>query len=178
MGRHPDRLRIELINAGQPMAKLAVDGKWFYLLSHTTDRFYKTRSADPNLKRLVEVPVRASDMIALLSGRIPLAPFHYADIRNEDGRWLVVLKHWGRTVQRLYLDEERKRVRAIERLSTRNHLRYKVVIDDIRTVDGFAIPFSLDVSGDRGAGFSLQVDRYWADAAIDPSRFHLRPVEP
>ena len=178
MGRCPDKLRFELINAGQPMAKLAVDGQWFTLISHAEDRFYKTESANPSLKRLVDVPVRAGDMIALLSGRIPLADFHYADLRKDaEGRWVLLLKHWGRTVQRLYLDENRERVTAIERYSGHEGFRYRAAIGDVRDVDGYAIPFRLRFSGEAGSGFALSVDRYWADAAIDLSRFVLRPVE-
>ncbi len=177
MGLYPDRLRIELINAGQPMAKLAVDGRWFYLLSHAEDRFYKTESANPSLKRLVDVPVRTDDMIALLSGRIPLAPFHYADLQKKDGRRLIVLKHWGRTVQRLHLDREGKRVQAVERFNGDEAFRYKAVLDDIRDVNGYDIPFLLRFSGEDGTGVSLSVDRYWANAEIDPSRFILYPSE-
>jgi len=178
MGLYPDRLRFELMNAGQPMAKLAVDGRWFTLISHADDRFYKTESANPSLKRLVGVPVRADDMIALLSGRIPLAAFHAADIRkDDDGRWVLALKHWGRTVQRLYLDEARERVRAIERYSSHESFRYRATLGDVRDVDGYAIPFRLRFSGEAGSGFSLSVDRYWPGADIDPSRFALRPVE-
>lgn len=178
MGRYPDRLRFELINAGQPMAKLAVDGQWFTLISHADDRFYKTESANPSLKRLVDVPVRADDMIALLSGRIPLADFHYAGIRKDaEGRWVLLLKHWGRTVQRLYLDEKRQRVTVVERYSGRDDFLYSATIGDVRDVDGYEIPFRLRFSDENGSGFSLSVDRYWTDAAIDPSRFTLRPVE-
>ncbi len=177
MGVYPDRLRIELINAGQPVAKLAVDGHWFYLISHAEDRFHKMESADPSLKRLVDVPVRAGDMIALLSGRIPLAPFHHADMKKSEGQWLLVLKHWGRTVQRLFLDDEGKRVVAIERFSAHESFRYKATLTDIREVDGYAIPFGLRFSAEPGTGFSLAVDRYWADADIDYSRFSLRPVQ-
>lgn len=174
MGLFPDKLRVELFSIGQPIAKMAIDGQWFYLLSHTKNKFYKTESANPSLKRLVDVPVKTRDMIALLSGRTPLAPFHFAAIRNTEEKTELTLKRWGRTVQRIYLYPENAAVQTIQWLQSKDDIQWEATLADFRDVGGWAIPFFLRFSDKEGAEFSIKVDRFWTDVDLDMSRFSLQ----
>lgn len=56
IGEMPNRFRMELLGiTGQPLASLASDGIWNYLLFHTEDRFIKRRTSKEDLKPFLSV---------------------------------------------------------------------------------------------------------------------------
>ena len=77
IGERPVKLSIAVLVSGYPAVKLATDGKWLYYLEvqGQDTKFRKIAANDPDLIKLISIPISASDLIALLSGRIPLPKF-------------------------------------------------------------------------------------------------------
>ena len=85
IGEKPVKFSIAVLISGYPAVKLAADGRWLYYLEvqGQETRFRKMATSDPDLKRLISIPVSVSDVIALLSGRVPLPKFDAVRFNQE-----------------------------------------------------------------------------------------------
>ena len=52
---------------------------------------------------------------------------------------------------------------------------YRLELIGMQEIKSYRVPYRLKVSNDDGAGFQLDLDRYWADAAVSQSVFTLTP---
>ncbi len=181
VGSEPDRLRIVIRNAsGQPVASLASDGKWLYLVSHAKQSFYKKSSANSTLKRFISIPIKPDDIVSILSGRIPVNKYNSATIiknKFEDGYVLVLKKGWGNIIEKIYLDESKKDVCKVEIFDTAGSLLYRTVFDRMQNINGYRVPSRLIFSNSDGNSFQLDIYRYWADVSVSPSMFVLAPPD-
>jgi len=181
VGSEPNRLRFALRSiTGQPLISFSNDGKWLYLLSHTRDQFYKKRSTDSNLKRFTTISIKSIDMVSILAGRIPIYKHKDATIiknSSGDGYVLVLKKGWGKILEKIYLDENKKNVRKVELFGQNGVLAYRVELSEMRDVEEYQIPFRLFFSNEDDLAFQLDINRYWADVSVLPSVFEMAPPE-
>lgn len=179
-GAEDGRLRIELLQiSGQPAASIASDGEWLYFVSHEKDKLYKKRTRDPDLQKVLAVPVRASDVIALIRGRIPICAYHEA--RVEENRYgpgqVLILRRWDRIVQRIYPEGEKRRVRKTELFDKNGDRIWQAEFDRMKTVQGFALPFRILLGNGQDLGVELRIQRYWPNAELSAEIFVLTPPQ-
>jgi hypothetical protein len=180
VGSEPSKFIIVVLASGHPVVKLSTDGKYLYYLDlRRSDRpFRKVRSSDASLEKLVSMPIKFSDVIALLSGRVPVNKHSSITLVPEysgNGYVLVLKKRWKGVVEKIYVDEDKKRVRKVEMFSSRHELLYRAEFKRMQSIHGFRVPSRLVISNGKGAGFSLDIDRYIANVSVSPSMFILRP---
>jgi hypothetical protein len=177
-GTKQNKLRIVVLEAGQSVETFATDGKYFYLISHTNQhRFIKKRLSDSSLKRIISIPVKIEELIDLLSGRIPLSKYDEAILEKNNvasGYILIMRKKWRGIVEKIFLDESKSKISRFEIFNHVGQLSYRVLLSDVREIDGFTIPlkFKIATSGDNS--FELDVDRYWANTVVSESMFELK----
>jgi outer membrane biogenesis lipoprotein LolB len=175
-GSIPAKLRLDVMGSpGQHLATLASDGKWFYMLFHDENRFYKQRASDSALERLVSLPVTISDIIDILAGRVPIRTHGAAFLLDgQKGGHILELKNpWGRTRQRIFIHGSQKEVSGYEVVNENGSLAYRVEFIESQVIDGHRVPKVLVISDDRNERLDLKVERFWANAAIAPSGFVL-----
>lgn len=176
IGSRQGKLRFEIFSIpGQPSISLSSDGKYFYVISHAKRRFYKKRSTDASLKKIIFIPVKSIDIIALLAGRVPVHEHNDAAIeRNESGEGYVLILNNNRadTIERLYLDDSKTKVYKIEMFDTSGILVYKAIFSRMQNINGYRVPLKLVISNDDVV-FSLIIDKYWTDVKVSPSIFVL-----
>jgi len=181
VGSDPGRLRLEILAiTGQPIVSLASDGDWVYLNIHDRQRFYRKRTTDANLNNIVSIPVKSSDVLHLLAGRIPVREHNHATvIKNESGEGYVLLLKKGskRVLERIYLDEPKKMVQKVEVLNTNGSLGFRATFEKMQIIDGYNVPLVLRIADDEGVNFQLNVEKYWANVSVSPSAFVLRPPD-
>jgi hypothetical protein len=179
-GARPDKIRIVIQGiTGFPVASMAADGKWFYLLSYSQDSFYKSEVHNPDLEKLVSIPVTAGDVINLISGTVPIRQYRSSSLTQlpaESGYVLSLMGERGVDIEKIYLDQDRMRVYRIEIFTPKGQLAYRVGIDGETEVDGFRVPAKLIFSNDDGSGFQLDVDKFWPNAAVSPDMFVITPL--
>ncbi|MBU4343884.1 MAG: DUF4292 domain-containing protein [Proteobacteria bacterium] len=179
VGSEPDKIRFAMRSlSGQPVASLACDGTWLYFLSHNDQRFYKKPSKNSTLKKFISIPIRSSDIVSILAGRIPVAEHDSAMIkknRSKDGYLLVLKKDWQNVVEKIYLDETRTTVRKIEMFDLNGLLLYRAEFIGMQNINSYPVPSRLFFSGANGDGFQLNINGYRADVSISPSVFVLTP---
>jgi len=175
-GAVPDRLSVAVLAAGRPVLKFATDGRHTYLadLRPPKPSRHKVRASDPQLDKLIAVPVRASEMVELLAGRAPICAHSAARLESGgDGGWVLVLETWRRVAQRIYLDGERSAVRALELFDRDGQLRYRVDFGRLQPAGDYRIPASIEVSGAGNGRLRIEIEQYFPDAALDPAAFVL-----
>ena len=181
-GSMPGKLRVELFGApGHPKTGFASDGKWLYYFDPRDTQLpvKKISAIDPNLERFISIPITSSEIVTLLSGRIPEYAHHSLDLQNRklgEGYVLTLKKRWWRGSQKIYLDPTKKTIQKIQ-IFKENALVYQAEFQKMQTVHGYQVPSRLVISNDNGIFFKLDIDRYWANVSVSPEMFRLKPYK-
>jgi hypothetical protein len=198
----PDKIRITLSSvSGHPMISAASDGQWFYFVSHARGDFYKKRPTNFNMKRFFSISIKSEDIVDILFGRIPVVEYDSTDLmddkslkdrsgkdfesaevsslnkniyENKNSRVLLLKNKWGNVREKIYLND-RQDAHTIEMFDSTGAIVYRLELIRMQEIKSYRVPYRLKVSNDDGAGFQLDLDRYWADAAVSPSVFTLTP---
>ena len=178
IGEKPVKFSIAVLISGYPAVKLAADGKWLYYLEvqGQETRFRKLAANDPDLKRLISIPISVRDIIALLSGRIPLAEFDAVTFEqdpSQQGPILSLTDNWWGLRQKIAYDANLSQVRQVEMFHRSGTLKYRAEIDGTRQVDGYRVPRRLRLFNKDGIEFQLDIQRYWVNVDVPPSVFVL-----
>lgn len=182
IGSETVKISIVILISGHPAVKMASDGIWFYYYEAREGKpLYKKISAtDATLQRIVAVPIKPSDIIALLAGRTPLREHHSAVLHRQDsgaGYVLVLKKRWYGIVEKIYLAEDKIQVRQIEFFNRSGSLIYRARFDEMQAVNNYQVPARLSISNGEGMDFQLEIQKYWVDVAVSPSMFVLDPPD-
>jgi outer membrane lipoprotein-sorting protein len=181
VGSAPEKLRIAVISAGRPMLTIAADGRYLYLVDPNDPRntFTKISTPDADLQRLLSIPLKSSDVVTVLAGRVPIAEHGSALlVRNTDGSGhILVLIRWWRVVERIFLDDSLTEVKTVEIYDFGHRLRYRVNFRRMQEVDGYRVPEQLEINREDGSSVRLDIERYIAGVAVTPELFVIEPPE-
>jgi len=182
VGEKPVKLSIAVLISGYPAVKLATDGKWLYYLEvHGQDTtFRKFPASDPSLKKLISIPISASNVITLLAGQIPMPTFDSAALIEEEvtpGYVLVLKEKWWGVRQKIYYDQSLSAVRRVEVFNRSGALKFRAEIESVQSINGFQVPSRLRLLTHDGADCLLNIDRFWANVDPPPSVFVLAPPD-
>jgi len=176
----PNKLLIVLRGLiGEPLARIATDGKWLYFVSHADGRFYKKRSDSAGMENFISIPLKSEDLIMLLSGRVPVTDFDSASLVDQNtGPGVIILKkRWIGVVEKIYLNESRKDAVKVELFNSMGEIIYSASFDGENKINEYRFPSRLFVSNERGDYFTLDLERCWTDIPLSSSIFVLNPPE-
>lgn len=177
--RAPDKLRLELLAVtGHPLATLASDGAHLYLRDATTGRYYKNRSTQISLERLVHVPLRVNDLVAYLMGRIPIAANERVvqmDNPHQPGYILELRRWWGEVSQRIMVKPDAKTITRVVKFAAEGEIAYQVDLSHHGAHGGFLFARQLSASTPAGDRIDIVLERFWPNAGIDEGAFRLTP---
>ena len=174
----PAKLSVAVLASGIPILKFASDGQHLYFVDmrDASGSFRKIRSNDPRLDRLISIPVRSSDIVLLLAGRLPIREHNRVRMTtSETGDRLLILERWWRTVEKIYLDPQQDEVHMVEFFDGQGDLSYRVEFEGRLASASYYIPRIIRFTGNRDAWLNLRIDRLFPDADIKPEMFILKP---
>lgn len=179
VGAEPLRLSVVLFGAGFPALRMAGNGEWLYYqdTSEPGGPVKRIQVEDPDFKRLLSIPIQASDIIAILRGRIPVREHTSVRLqrtRAGDGYALLLMRTWG-VHQKIFVDETKTKVLQTEIYDTFGNMLFQVNFQEMQLVDRYKVPSRVVVSNDRKAQVQLLVERYWPNVPVEPSMFVLGP---
>jgi len=183
LGSAPEKLRIELIGSpGQPKIGFSCDGQWLYYYDHKDKAKPVKRipTSDSSLRQFTSITITSRDVVSMLSGRIPEYEYHSSEIKKEkssDGYVLVLYKKWWMGSQKIYLAANRREIEKIE-IYNGNILIYRIEFRGMQSIKSYNIPKRVIVTNSEGNRFQLDIERFWADAAVSPDLFILKPPSP
>jgi hypothetical protein len=180
IGEKPVKFSIAVLISGYPAVKLAADGHWLYYLEVRGQdvQFKKISASDPDLKRLISIPISVSDVIAYLSGRVPLVEFDsitFVEGRSNQGPILLLMDRWWGIRQKIFYNRTLSKVERVDVFSRSGTLLYRAEVDSTQRVNDFQVPQRLKLSTDDGIVFQLNIHRYWVNVDVSPSVFVLTP---
>ncbi|MCD6271833.1 MAG: hypothetical protein J7K30_03050 [Deltaproteobacteria bacterium] len=168
---------MEILNAaGQPDLSIAGNGKKLYFLFHHNRKFYK-KSFNAGLNKIISIPVKITDIIALLTGRIPILEYNTALLKKDPGSDMpvIILKNGKeKIIEKIVLDVAKKNVRYVELLHSKGSIIYVAAFDGIRKIKVYNIPTGFELSDDD-AVVHINIDKYWVDIPVERSIFTLTP---
>jgi hypothetical protein len=176
------KLNIVVLVSGHPAIKMASDGKWFYYYQARQGKpiYKKIPASDSNLKRVTTIPIKTSDIIHLLAGRVPLREHHSAILERSasgHGYVLVLNRRWWGVTEKIFLDENKNRVHHAEFYDRSGSLIYRARFDEMQSIDGYQVPASVSITNDDDLEIQFVVNRYWANVDVSPTMFILNPPE-
>ena len=178
LGAADGRLRIEFLGLpGQSVARVVFDGSHLLFSPVTDPDIFQKKSNDPDLKPAVGVSIRASEVITLLAGGVPVYAYDSVSLETSESSGLETLvfrKRWLGVVEKIFFRET-----AIEKVEVFRwgNTIYQATLNDVRPVDGRSVPFSLAIEDPDGRGFSFSVDRQWTGVDLTPAMFDIAPAE-
>ncbi len=175
-GAAPDKLYMVVLLSGNPVETLVTDGRKVRLKSHTgAHQAVAFNTSDPDLDKLLSIPVKITDLISLITGRTPLAPHRSASLTAVPGGYALHLKNRrGRTIQTVYLNSEESPT-GYERFSSREKPLYKAEMGRLREHGGYKTPKRIALSSGDGTRCIISVDRYYTNPPLAPDLFTRTP---
>jgi len=171
----PDRLRIELMDpTGRPAGTLARDGRWTYLRNHQDGRLFRRRSLDRQLRKWIGVPVEIADLIALVSGGVPVRDHDAVDvIRDINGNPTLVLRRRQTVVERIQMTPDGESVAKIELFNASGQVAFFIDFAERAGGPPGRLPPWVAISSPRGDFVKIEFLRYRENIPLDPSMFVL-----
>ena len=177
VGAPPLKLSVVLFAASFPALRMAGDGEWLYYQDGQEPGapVKRVRASDPDFKRILSIPIQASDIIALMCGRMPLREHDRATIQPlASGQGYVLLLMDGRSVrQKIFFDETKSETRQTEIYDSWGRLVFQANFLEMQVVSGYRVPSRLVVSRGKEATVQVLVEKYWADVPVTPEMFVL-----
>jgi len=186
LGAADGRLRIEFLGLpGQPVAKFIFDGRHTLFFSHMDDQIYRKKSRDPNLEPVTGVSIKASEVIDLLAGGIPVYEHDSIFVEQcgepsdeqagESDRCVLIFKKaWLGVVEKIFF--KGSVIEKVEIFKWGDKI-YQATLNDIRTVDRKSVPFFIEIENAENQGFSFTVDRQWVDIDLRPDVFEITQTD-
>lgn len=176
VGKVPAHLRVSLLDpVGRPLSTLVTDGDRVAGRAGPGGDAFSASAANPSLKRVLGMPLRAREAIRLLAGQVP-TPEPYSVTLVGDR--LRLHSRWNQLLEVVALDPSRTRPMAVERFSGGDR-RFRAEWGPMESgPEGVRIPTRIAVAGPDGtARFDLRVDRFWVNQSLPAGAFVLEPPE-
>jgi hypothetical protein len=177
IGEMPNRFRLELLGiTGQPIASLASNGIWNYLLLHTENRFIKKRISKYDLKRFISIKLSIEDLVHFLCGRLPIKTDGAGWIEKEteeDNKKLIYKERTSQFFYHIYYECNKNVIRKIERINEKGELIIRITFHSTILKNGFRIPNAITVTNGLDATFDMTIDNTWINPSVTADKFEL-----
>ena len=171
----PNRLRITFLVSGHPVETIVATGEKVTFISHTgKHKPHTIASNDPDLKTFTHIPVKLSELIAILLGRIPLQKFTHALFQPEETHYSTVLlkKNWKSSFKKLHTDKEGQ-VQKLSSLNGNGTPIYDITYLNYKYVGLNHIPVTLLIQDFLGRKIHISLTRFISNPPIKESIFKL-----
>ncbi len=174
----PEKMRFEVLApSGQSLYTISADENYIYLRPPpSAGEIKKIRAGNMNLERFTGVPARKTDLLRLLSGRLPVRVYDTAElVKDGTGGYILNLRRrWHGVVERVYFDRNLKRPYKVELLGGwKDRPEYSTAIRSWQQVDTLEVPREILLEGPEGGLATLTIRRYWPETDIAEEKFVL-----
>jgi len=171
----PDKIRITLLISGLPVETIIADGEEITFFSHTGEHSkYSYNSKDPDMKDYIKVPIKMSEMISVLLGRLPVKNFDNAYFLPSDSSLssIILKQKWKQETQSLHFNEQEK-IYGLKSRDLSGKLLYEVMIAKYKKYDFGDIPIKIEIKNMDNQKLSLDITSFQANPVIKEDVFRL-----
>ncbi|HCY85107.1 MAG TPA: hypothetical protein DHV36_08235 [Desulfobacteraceae bacterium] len=169
----PNRLRLTMILSGLLFETIAASGEQVTFVSHTGRHdLHTTVSADPDLDTYIDVPIRLSELIAVLLGQVPVRPYDRAWISQDDPSTVVTSRYFYEPRQKITTDAT-GRISRYRLTDTGGDLIYSITYTAFKRTHGIDLPADLTLTDGNGRTLRLTLTTMVPNAQVKESVFRL-----
>jgi len=168
-----------LLKMGGPFgitaARMMLQRDQFVMVNYLLQEVWDGDPNSPMLKTAMHLPVAAPEMLQLMRGRVPGDPARFErQPDRDDGKVLFAAKS-ERRVEYLLIDPEQPVIQQYQTKNVEGELEIDVAFQDVRSVDGMAIPHKVILAADeRKQTATIEITDITLDVAIDrPMRLDI-----
>ena len=171
----PNKIRITFLLSGHPVETIISTGKKITFYSHTGQHSkYSYRSEDPDMKDYILVPVKISEMISVLLGRLPVKKFDDAYFSPSDASLSTVIlkQNWKGARQYLHFND-RGKVESVKAMDYAGTLLYEMTIMKYKAYNFGSIPVKIKIKDKDNRILTLEIINFQPNPPIKDSVFQL-----
>lgn len=169
----PNRLRLTALVSGHPVETIAASGEWVSFVSHTgKHKPHSAVSVDPDLEKYIQVPVRLSEMITILLGRIPVRPFDQAWFVPGKTDTIRLMKHFSSQTQEITFTPK-GRVAKFRLMDKDENLLYAIIYNQFQEQNKILIPTDISIEDGSGRTLDITLSGLVPNAPVKESMFRL-----
>ncbi|MDA3791163.1 MAG: hypothetical protein PF503_22030 [Desulfobacula sp.] len=171
----PNKIRITLLISGLPVETIIATGEKITFFSHTGEHSkYSYNSKDPDMKDYIQVPIKMSEMISVLLGRLPVKNFDNASFLPSDSSLssIILKQKWKGETQSLHLNEKGK-IYGLKSRDLSGKLLYEIMITQYKTYDFGYIPIKIEIKDMDNQKLTLDITSFQPNPPIKESVFRL-----
>jgi outer membrane lipoprotein-sorting protein len=172
---HPGKIRITFLISGNPVETIISTGEKITLFSHTGEHSkHSYKSKDPDMEDYVKVPVKMSEMIAILLGHLPVKEFEDAYFSPHDPTLSTVIlgKKRQSFLQQIHFNSENQ-VDILTSTDSSGRPLYDVTIKEYKTYDFGVIPATIQIKDIHGRTLVVNITSFQPNPTIKESVFQL-----
>jgi outer membrane lipoprotein-sorting protein len=171
----PDKIRITFLLSGLPVETIVADGKRVTFFSHTGEHARHTfQGKDPDMENYIRVPVRLSEIIRVLLGRLPVKPFDdaYFSVSDLSLSTVFLRQEWTGITQALHFDGQAK-VHKLVSMNRAGNPTVDMTVTRYKTMDSDPIPIQIEIRNQDRAKLTLDILNFQSNPSIKESVFRL-----
>jgi len=171
----PHKIRITFLVSGHPIETIITTGEKITFLSHTGKHAkYSYDSKDPKMNDYIKVPIKISEMILILLGRLPVKNFNAAYFSPLDTSLtrISLEQRWKGVTQILHFNS-RGKIDSLKSIGLSGKLLYEITFKKYKTYKFGDIPTQIEILDKDDRKLSLDIQRFWPNLPIKDSVFQL-----
>ncbi len=171
----PNKIRITLLISGLPIETIIATGEKITFFSHTEEHSkHSYYSKDPDMKDYIQVPIKMSEMISILLGRLPVKNFDNASFLPSDSSLssIILKQKWKEETQSLYFNKKGK-IYGIKSRDLSGKLLYEIMITQYKTYNFGDIPIKIEIKDMDNRKLTLDITSFQPNPPIKDSVFRL-----
>jgi hypothetical protein len=174
---HPDKLRLTLLLYGNPLETILFKEGRLRLLSHTGTHSLHTReSENPNLEAYIGVPVRMTELISILLGRLPITGGDDIYFSDSSLSKIVIRDENKARLRHISLNSEKK-ISCIQFRHSGGQLYYEILIQKYKSFPFGDIPVRIEVRDMKKRKLYIEISDFEPQNYIKDQVFQLTESE-
>ncbi len=174
----PNKIRITFLISANPIETIVSTGEKITFISHTGKHSkHSFKSQDPDMEKYIHVPIKMSEMILLLLGRLWAHSIDdtYFEPSDTSLSTIVLNKKEERSRYFFHFDDT-KNIDSFHRKNYTENLVYKITIKGYKTYGLDTIPGKLEIEDNSNRKLSLEITNFISNPAIKKSVFEIKTV--
>ncbi|MFH2058382.1 MAG: hypothetical protein ABIJ59_05735 [Pseudomonadota bacterium] len=172
---YPNKIRMTFLMFAQPIETIIATGKKVTFFSHTGKHAKRSiESPDPDMENYINVPIKMSEIIAILLGRLPIKPYDDAYFSPSDNALSVVTLHQNLvgSVQVINFDNNQT-IDQVSSIDSRGKRLYDYNILAFKSYDFGKLPVKIQFIDTKRQKLTLTITGFVVNPEVKDSVFML-----
>ena len=171
----PNKIRITFLISANPIETIIATGEKITFISHTGKHSLRSyKSKDPDMEKYINVPMKMSEMILILLGRLPVTKFDDTYFAPSDPLLsTIVLKQKGKPAAQYLHYNDQKNYDTFWLEDYNKTLIYKMETKAYKIFGSDNIPARLEIKDNNNRKLTLRITNFISNPHIKESVFEL-----